>query len=178
MAPGANAQMFEGAGDALLKQALAEVSLNEDDWIDHNGKKTNYNAALAQHMQALNVAQNLGAPIFSSGDVQNRVRAIDSSLRRHGKMPNVAVADPYYAQNTSTSMYTQGYPANQGEEGWYEEDSNALPTYEAPYNGPSGPQNPYYRSLGHGRASSSSSSGHFARPLRHAVIYGEGRRRF
>ncbi|GAA5872999.1 hypothetical protein JCM8547_000004 [Rhodosporidiobolus lusitaniae] len=69
----------------------------------------------------------------------------------------------YHGQQSGNE--NEEYPAGVAESAPY--------TLQPPYNGPSGPSNPYntyYRSLGRGCFP--------PRPLRHAVIYGEGRRRF
>ncbi|GAA5873056.1 hypothetical protein JCM8547_000019 [Rhodosporidiobolus lusitaniae] len=83
-------------------------------------------------------------------------------------------AQPGWAANSHV-------PQQQAQASWdqHQQDHGIPPTLEPPYNGPSGPLNPYdtyYRSLGRHRFFSS--SGQAARPLRHAVIYGTADRGF
>ncbi|GAA5858137.1 hypothetical protein JCM8547_005667 [Rhodosporidiobolus lusitaniae] len=182
-------------GDELLKRALETVEVMENAsthrwWTNLDGKKVSYTNALAESMNTINQTENLGAPVFSPEDVRKRLHSVDNWLKARNEWnPELLVnlrrrpiseriqqlAPPPVAGYDDYQYGGEAGSAGQEHDSWYDRNHGVLPTLQPPYNGPSGPSNPYnnyYRSLGHG------SSGHFARPLRHAVIYGEGRSRF
>ncbi|GAA5858093.1 hypothetical protein JCM8547_005650 [Rhodosporidiobolus lusitaniae] len=190
------APFYEAGGDALLAEALESVHTvgdpppNSKSWAlpTPDQPRVTYLGALEYYMNARIQAGSDGRERWTTTMIRRRLEMVDQVLRRLGKINYAEVVDgrlpsgrvllPLTSSTSSTDLRTHNLPSSEPH-AVYEDGYAAPSTLEAPYSGPPGPTNPYaFRSLGHDGFSSPSSLDHFARPLRHAVIYGQERRRF